>query len=713
MAGVVSISGLATGMDTKSIVSQLMAIERLPETSLIGTKTTMQNQIDVYTPLQTALSNLQTLMASMNTPSTFAAQTASVSDSTVATTTASSTAAPGIHDLAVTNLAKSQRQVSANGVASTTDLNFNTGQFIIRGGASDTVVTIGEGSNSLSGMAAAINASGANVTASIINDGSSSPYRLVLSSKDTNNYVLDMNAGATTSDGKTVSTGLTTAPAQPTTGTSPYSNPLFKYQTSSSTATSGSYTSATDQSLGTGTVTVDGTDIAIDGTNNSLNGIRDAINNAKGSTTAAVVQDGNGGYQLQLSKSGIGSIAVDMSGLTGGSGAGATNPTFTSVTPAAQTSNWYASTSAQSFGVGNITIDGTDVAIDSTNNSLTGIAAAINSAKGSSTAAKIISDGSGYRLQLSGVGTVDMSNLVGATGSYANPTFSAIDPTKAPANDATYSAGVNANFSLDGVNISKSTNAVSDVLTGVTFTLLKGSSTDATTGMATPATSTLTIGNDTSTITSKINNFVTSYNDIMGIINKQSVYDTTKSTSAPLFGDSTLRGIKDAMRTMISGPVTDATAGTVNQDYSLLSKIGITSNSKDGTLSVDSTILATALNTNFSAVTDLFTHNGGGKIGITDSNQYGIAERFNLQLDKYTAAYIGSGGDNGIIATRINGLQKSMTNVDDQVTRMEMLLTMKEDNLNKQFVSMETLVSGITSSGNAMLSSLSSMPRFG
>ena len=698
MAGVVSISGLATGMDTKSIVSQLMAIERQPETSLVKTQTKMQNQIDVYTPLQTALSSLQTLMSTMNTATSFAAQTSSVSDSSVITSTATSTASPGIHDLAVTNLAKSQRQVSANGFASTSDINFNTGSLTIKGGASDVTVNITEGSNSLSGIAAAINASGANVTASIINDGSSSPYRLVLSGKDTNNYIVDMS-------------GLTTAPAQPTTGTSAYTNPLFKYQTSSTTANSGSYTSATDKTLGTGTITLDGNSIAIDGTNNSLNGIASAINNTKGLTTAAVVSDGNGGYQLQLSKSGLGSsIAVDMSGLTGGSGTGATNPTFGSSTPPAQTSNWYASSTAQSFGVGNITIDGTDVAIDSSNNSLTGIAAAINSAKGSSTAAKVISDGNGYRLQLSGVGTVDMSNLVGATGSYANPTFSAIDPTKSP--DATYSTGTNANFTLDGVAISKGSNAVSDVLTGVTFTLLKGGSTDATTGVTTPATSTLTIGNDTAAITTKINNFVTSYNDIMGIINKQSVYDTTQSTSAVLFGDSTLRSISEAMRKMISDPVTDSTTGVVDQNYSLLSKIGITSSSKDGTLSVDATILSTALSSNFNAVTDLFTHNGG-KVGITDSNQFGIAERFNLQLDKYTAPYIGAGGDNGIIATRINGLKSSMTDVDTQVARMEMMLTMKEDNLNKQFTAMETLVSGITNSGSAMLSSLSSMPKFG
>ena len=622
MAGVVSMSGLATGMDTKSLVSQLMALERQPELTLLGTKTKMQNQIDVYTPLQTAISTLQTLMSGMNTPATFAAQTSTVSDSTVLSSTASATASPGTHDLAVTTLAKSQRQVSANGFASTSDLNFNSGQFIIRGGTSDTVVTVAEGSNSLGGIAAAINSSGANVTASIINDGSSSPYRLVLSAKDTNNYTLDMSANATTSDGRT-STGLTTAPVQPNGGTTmTYSNPLFNYQTTATAATSNWYASSSTQNFKTGTFTLDGDPthiINVTDTNNSLDGIAKAINDAKTSgltsTSAAVIQDGNG-YRLQLTKNGITSTDIDMSGLTGG------------------------------------------------------------------------------------------------TGTYTNPTFSNIDPTKAPTGDATYSAGTNASFTLDGISMTKSTNAVSDVLTGVTFNLLKGGTTDATTGKTTAATSVLTISNDTATITSKINSFVSSYNDIIGIINKQSVYDTTAKTSAPLFGDSTLRSVKEAMRSIISSPVTDAVDGTVNKDFSLLSKIGISTNSKDGTLSVDSTLLTTALNTNFTAVTDLFTHNGG-KLGITDNTQLGIAERFNQMLAKYTAPYIGSGGDNGIIATRINGLQQSMTNVDDQAAKMELLLTQKEDNLNKQFAAMETLVSKLTNSGNAMLSSLSGMPKWG
>jgi len=242
--------------------------------------------------------------------------------------------------------------------------------------------------------------------------------------------------------------------------------------------------------------------------------------------------------------------------------------------------------------------------------------------------------------------------------------------------------------------MTKTSNTITDAIPGVTLDLVKKGS------------STVTIGNDTTSITDKINSFVSSYNEAIGLINKQSVYDTTKKTSGVLFGDSTLRSVKDSLRSLISNKVSGA-----DENYSLLSKIGITSNSKDGTLNVDSALLSTALSTNFSAVTDLFTHNGGVS-GLTNNDQYGIAERFNLQLDKLTKAYIGAGGDNGTIATRISGLQKSMTDVDDQVARMELLLTQKEDNLNKQFTAMETLVSGMTTSGNALVSSLSNMPKY-
>jgi flagellar hook-associated protein 2 len=207
-----SIGGLATGIDTTTLISQLMYLERAPERILSAKKKTIQSQVDVFNQIAGALSSLKGIVAGMNTSTGFRGMKVTTGDSSVATATASSSAFPGSHTVSVTSLARFQRQVADQGYASSTDLNFKTGSIVITGGANPVTVTIAEGQNSLSGIAAAINASGANLTASVINDGSANPYRLVVTGKDTTNYTLDFS-------------GLTGAPTAP--NGAAYTEPLF------------------------------------------------------------------------------------------------------------------------------------------------------------------------------------------------------------------------------------------------------------------------------------------------------------------------------------------------------------------------------------------------------------------------------------------------------------------------------------------------------
>jgi flagellar hook-associated protein 2 len=215
MSGTVSFSGLATTMDTKTIVSQLMALERRPETLLNNQKSALQSKIDIFDKLNSSLKSLQELAAGMNSPATFAAKSVAIADSSILTAQTSGAAVAGTHTLVVTQLASSQRQVSAGGYASASDLNFNSGTISITDdkGGSPVSVAIGAGSNSLNGIAAAINSAGGKFSATIINDGSSgSPYRLMISGLDTKNYTVGF-------------AGLSTPPAAAN-GAS-YSNPAF------------------------------------------------------------------------------------------------------------------------------------------------------------------------------------------------------------------------------------------------------------------------------------------------------------------------------------------------------------------------------------------------------------------------------------------------------------------------------------------------------
>jgi flagellar hook-associated protein 2 len=182
----------------------------------------------------------------------------------------------------------------------------------------------------------------------------------------------------------------------------------------------------------------------------------------------------------------------------------------------------------------------------------------------------------------------------------------------------------------------------------------------------------------------------------------QSDFNSKTKKGGPLSGDGTLRTIKEQLQNILTTPLTGGTGA-----YTILSSIGIATQ-QDGSLKVDDTKLSEALNNNFNDVSDLFTSNYG-----TDdlpSEQYGVAERFQQVLDNMTGSYIGADSDkNGLIATSINSLKNTSTDIDNQIATMELRMTAKETNLKKQFTAMELLVSSLQTQGNSLISMLSNM----
>lgn len=179
----ITFSGLATGLDTDSIVTQLMELERAPISRLETRKTKETSRIEAYAQFKTTIDDLKSAASAMNLTSQV--KSTSVSLSTGAPYTATGTnASSGSYNIAVKQLAQVQKTV-IEGVASQTDALLGTGTFTINGKTS-AVLSITPENNSLSGLAAAINEQSAStgVKATIINDGSASPYRLVLTGTD-------------------------------------------------------------------------------------------------------------------------------------------------------------------------------------------------------------------------------------------------------------------------------------------------------------------------------------------------------------------------------------------------------------------------------------------------------------------------------------------------------------------------------------------------
>ena len=206
-------TGIGSGLDVNNLISKLMQVESQPLVALAKKEASFQAKLSAYGSLKGAVSAFQNSLTALNTPSTFQTLAGSSSDSTVLSASVSSVASTGSYTIAVSKLAQSQTissagQVSASntiGDGTPTILTFQFGTIAgvaaVNGKYANTspgdttftqdanqatgTVTINSTNNSLQGIRDAINSSSIGVSASIVGDGSATPYHLVLSSNKT------------------------------------------------------------------------------------------------------------------------------------------------------------------------------------------------------------------------------------------------------------------------------------------------------------------------------------------------------------------------------------------------------------------------------------------------------------------------------------------------------------------------------------------------
>lgn len=196
-------AGIGSNLPIDSIISQLMAVEQQPLTSLDSKVASFQSKLSAIGTVKSALAAFQTAVRGLSDSSKFLAVKTTVGDSAVASATATSKAAVGTYSLEVSKLAQAQKlatvgQASSSAAIGQGTITFDmgtitqgtgsfdpatgkyTGASFASSGAGVKTVTIDPSNTSLTGIRDAINKAGIGVTASIVNDGSASPYRLVL-----------------------------------------------------------------------------------------------------------------------------------------------------------------------------------------------------------------------------------------------------------------------------------------------------------------------------------------------------------------------------------------------------------------------------------------------------------------------------------------------------------------------------------------------------
>ncbi len=178
----VSFSGLATGLDTGSIVAQLVELKRAPVYRLQARVKGYEAQKKALDTFKTKLLALQTAAQNIDTAGEFSSLKATSSDEDAITVTAGSDAAPGSYNILVTDLATAQKDVSQGYDSKLDSLGSGLMSFTVNGETTDLTLV---GYTSLESLAAKINNDVAGVSASIVFDGSETGgYHLVMSSTE-------------------------------------------------------------------------------------------------------------------------------------------------------------------------------------------------------------------------------------------------------------------------------------------------------------------------------------------------------------------------------------------------------------------------------------------------------------------------------------------------------------------------------------------------
>ncbi len=181
----IQFGGLATGLDTRNIIEQLMNAERTPITRLEADKTWMSNRLKAFSDLDAKLKSFSDSIKNLGNSDTLLKRSIKQSSEDYLKASVSSEALAGTsYQVEVVALAQVQKSVATAGVVSKSSNSFGTGTLNFTVDGTSRSVEITAANNTLDGIMKAINNAEIGLSAAIINDGSNTPYRLVLTGEN-------------------------------------------------------------------------------------------------------------------------------------------------------------------------------------------------------------------------------------------------------------------------------------------------------------------------------------------------------------------------------------------------------------------------------------------------------------------------------------------------------------------------------------------------
>jgi len=241
---------------------------------------------------------------------------------------------------------------------------------------------------------------------------------------------------------------------------------------------------------------------------------------------------------------------------------------------------------------------------------------------------------------------------------------------------------LDAQFTFNGVNVTRGSNTVTDLVDGLSLSLLSVQE-------ESEAPVTLTISRNEETIKNQITSFIEKYNNAVKYLNEKSKVDTTTYTRGALAGNATYTILKLNLRNIVISSV----EGLEEENINRLSEIGISYN-RDGTLSItDEDELEEAINTKGEQVEDLF------------NSENGIAQKFDTVLERYVQT-------GGTIDDSKRMVENRIESIENRISSYEKRLEREEESLRKKFVELQKSLS-MLSSQQRMIQNSMNILRYG
>ena len=647
-----------SGVDVASLAQNLVNAEKVPQENAINAKIAKNDsKVSGLSAVMFMMSELKTAMSALKDKDNFKSLTSSNTNTNAVSVTATSAAVAGEHQIIVNGLSQAQRSLSNASASASASLN---------GGSAFAVTLTGTNSANV-GVSQSFNTATASIT--------SPAFGTVPSVNDFKNFSIVI-------DNKTFNLTPTPATATMTDLVADIQKQLRDQEGSSDLS------------------------VAYDGTNINITSATSTriLSNPTLSKSAVFNLDTGASIGVNANDTITGATFGSLPSVSDFSGfsisiAGTVRtlvPTPTLATMSSLAENIQSQLRSLD--------DSTDISV--TYNAVTGLNVTSASGKvltGISLTKRVFSDtpagvvdainagNRGYKAQLinDGSATPYKVMITGANGATEGFSISSTDTNNAFGSGFSIPTGysaTDASVTVNGVTYTRKSNAISDIVPGLTFNLKTVS--------ATPAS--ITLSRDTAELKTKLTALVAAYNDFDNIIKETTNPKSTLETyGATLVGDSTLRMVRSQMRSLIFG--VSSTPGTT---YKSMSQLGY-SLDQNGVLSLDETKLDAALANGVDDIAKMFT-GGYNKLSTYTTLPAGIAGDAVRKLTNLLAP-------SGVLLTKSENVNTENTKYRERLTKLQVRMDALLARYQKQFAAMDSMVGSVNSQKTSLKSTFEGM----